>query len=79
VHEAPDHGDVSLTRKIIAGLLVAAAIVIPLVINTYASENHRLFGFPFFFWYQLMWVLIASILTYSAYLLIEHGRGGGKK
>lgn len=65
---------VPLARKLVAGVLLAAAIVIPLLVNTYAAEKPRLWGFPFFFWYQLMWVFIAGLLTYAAYLLIERGR-----
>jgi len=32
--------------------------------------NHRmpaLFGFPFFYWYQLLWVPITSLLLYVVY------------
>jgi hypothetical protein len=56
---------------VLAGGLIAAAIVVPLLVWTYASEGPRLFGFPFFYWYQLMWVFLAAILTSLAYLIIE--------
>jgi hypothetical protein len=59
---------------VVAGVLVVAAIVIPLVVNSYASATPRLWGFPFFFWYQLLWVFIASACTYVAYLIVERGR-----
>ncbi|TAM86309.1 MAG: DUF3311 domain-containing protein [Jatrophihabitans sp.] len=65
---------VPMARKIAAGVLVAVAIVVPLLVNTYASEKPRLWGFPFFFWYQLMWVLISAAVTFAAYLLIEGRR-----
>ena len=26
----------------------------------YADETPRLWGFPFFYWYQLLWVLLAA-------------------
>jgi hypothetical protein len=26
-----------------------------------------LFGFPFFYWYQLLWVPVTSLLTYFVY------------
>lgn len=27
----------------------------------------ELFGFPFFYWYQLLWVPLTSLLTYIVY------------
>ena len=38
--------------------------------------NHlepRLFGFPFFYWYQLMWVPISALLTWLVYRGLDHG------
>ncbi len=59
---------------IVAGVLIVAAIVLPLLVNTYADESPRLWGFPFFFWYQLLWVFIASGCTYLAYVIVERNR-----
>ena len=64
---------VSPGAKIAAVILLAAAIVLPLLVNTYAHEKPKLWGFPFFFWYQLLWVLISAALTYGAYRLIDRG------
>jgi hypothetical protein len=33
----------------------------------YASDSPELFGFPFFYWYQLAWVPLAALLTYFVY------------
>jgi hypothetical protein len=33
----------------------------------YNFENPTLFGFPFFYWYQLMWVPITSLLIWLVY------------
>jgi hypothetical protein len=65
---------VPVARYVVAGVLLVIAIVAPLLVNTYSSETPRLWGFPFFFWYQLLWVLIASVLTFGAYLIVERGR-----
>jgi len=72
--QTPPRPRLSPVRLIAAGVLIAAAIVVPLLVNTYASDKPRLWGFPFFFWYQLMWVLVAAACTYGAYLIIERGR-----
>ncbi len=57
-----------------AAVLLAAAIIFPLLVPMYSSDRPRLWGFPFFYWYQLLWVFLAAILTIGAYLLIERGR-----
>jgi hypothetical protein len=74
VNEQPSRPTVPLGNKISAGILIVVAIVVPLIVWNYASATPRLWGFPFFFWYQLLWVFIASGLTWCAYLLIERGR-----
>jgi hypothetical protein len=33
----------------------------------YAKDSPELFGFPFFYWYQLAWVPIAALLTWTVY------------
>lgn len=33
----------------------------------YASDSPELFGFPFFYWYQLIWVPVTSLLTFAVY------------
>lgn len=34
----------------------------------YARSEPYLFGFPFFYWYQLLWVIISALLTGFVYL-----------
>jgi hypothetical protein len=33
----------------------------------YSRESPELFGFPFFYWYQLLWVPVAAALTWTVY------------
>jgi hypothetical protein len=33
----------------------------------YATEDPQLFGFPFFYWYQFVWVPLTAGLTYFVY------------
>ena len=35
--------------------------------SVYARATPGLLGFPFFYWYQFAWVLIASGLIFAAY------------
>lgn len=53
-----------------AGILLACAILFPLIPQLYASDAPRLGGMPFFYWYQLLWVPISAILTGTSYWLV---------
>jgi hypothetical protein len=33
----------------------------------YAKTDPELFGFPFFYWYQLLWVPVTALLTFIVY------------
>ena len=33
----------------------------------YATDSPELFGFPFFYWYQLAWVPVTALLTFIVY------------
>jgi hypothetical protein len=57
--------------RVIAGVLLVAGIVLPLWVPSYARDTPRLWGFPFFYWYQLIWVFIAALLVGSAFLLVR--------
>jgi Protein of unknown function (DUF3311) len=39
----------------------------------YNHVEPRLFGFPFFYWYQLVWVPISAVLTWIVYQGLDHG------
>ena len=46
-------------------------LVIPYIgllwVPFYNKHDPALFGFPFFYWYQLLWVPITAALTWIAY------------
>jgi len=56
---------------VIAGILIAVAIIMPLIVPIYASAEPALWGMPFFYWYQLLWVFIAAGLLGVAYLIMR--------
>jgi uncharacterized membrane protein len=60
--------------RIIAALCVVAPFVAMLWIPTYNEKTPRLLGFPFFYWYQLLWVVITALLMVVAYFAVEHDR-----
>ena len=59
----------------LAGVLLVIPIVVLLWVPPYAKIEPKLFGFPFFFWYQFLWVFICSALTWTAYKLTLSARG----
>lgn len=56
-------------------VLVLAPIVALMLVGTYAKDGPELWGFPFFYWYQFLWVFLASACTWIAYQLIARSRG----
>ena len=59
---------------IAAGVLLMIPIVALMWVPSYARIEPELLGFPFFFWYQFLWVFLCSGLTYTAYRLTLSAR-----
>jgi hypothetical protein len=55
----------TLTPWLLPLLLPYAGLLFPAL---YARSTPTLFGFPFFYWYQFAWVLLASIIMAVVYL-----------
>lgn len=55
-----------MTRRLAYVLLIvpfAATLVPPL----YARAAPELFGFPFFYWYQLAWIVLSAFIVWAVY------------
>ena len=62
-------------RLIAAGVVLTIAVVVPLLVWTYAKTSPELGGIPFFFWYQFLLVIGSVVLTSIAYrLTVSHDR-----
>jgi hypothetical protein len=44
----------------------------------YAKDAPRLGGFPFFYWYQFLWVLVAAVITAIVYWATSARNGGDR-
>jgi Protein of unknown function (DUF3311) len=64
--------------KILAAVFLIAPFVALLWVPSYSKDKPRLGGFPFFYWYQLLWVIITAVLIGLAYLLTRGSRRGSK-
>jgi Protein of unknown function (DUF3311) len=55
---------------VLVGVLVAIPVVALMWVSSYARETPRLWGVPFFYWYQFLWVFLAAGCTYAAYRVV---------
>ena len=61
----------------IASVLLLIPVVALLWVDSYARDTPRLAGFPFFFWYQFLWVFICAGCTFAAHRLVLAARKPG--
>lgn len=57
-----------MNRRFLYWLLVVP-FVATLVPPLYARQAPELFGFPFFYWYQLIWIVISALIVWGIYML----------
>jgi hypothetical protein len=69
----------SAGAMVAAGILLAIPILALLIVPFYAKKSPELWGFPFFYWYQLLWVLICGLFTSAAHLVIQRDRRTGRR
>lgn len=67
----PHRSRTDLIARWIAGVLLVIPIIFPLLVSTFDKTEPELAGFPFFYWYQFLWILIGAVLTVVAYWLIS--------
>ena len=69
--DLPTRGPARVGPYLGAGILIAIAIIVPLIVPLYAFAKPALWGIPFFYWYQLAWVFIAAGLLAIAYVIMR--------
>jgi len=69
--DSPTRGPARPAPYVYSGILIVLAIIMPLLIPMYARHDPALWGIPFFYWYQLLWVFIASGLLAIAYAIMR--------
>ncbi len=67
----PAVGPLITPSRVIAGICLIVPFVAMLWVNSYSRTTPAFIGIPFFYWYQLAWVLGSTALTSLAYLLIR--------
>jgi uncharacterized membrane protein YhdT len=59
-------------------VLLAPAVVVPLLVGIYDRTDPELFGFPFYYWFQMAMIPAAVVLTVIAYYLAKAADRDGK-
>ncbi len=67
----PRPGQSSRGHWILICLLVAPAVVVPLLVPLYDTTEPTLLGFPFYYWVQMMMIPLAVVLTAVAYYIAK--------
>ncbi|MFF9848726.1 DUF3311 domain-containing protein [Streptomyces litmocidini] len=66
--------------RVVIALCLFAPFVAMLWVSSYAKVDPAFAGIPFFYWYQMLWVVISTGLTMLAYQLWkrdQRARKGG--
>jgi Protein of unknown function (DUF3311) len=63
-------------NAVIAGVLLLVAVIGAFWVPIYARSAPKLGDFPFFYWFQLIWMPVVMVLCYLAYLLLRAPRAG---
>lgn len=69
--QAPEvsRGPVVTPMRVVIAVCLVAPFVAMLWVGSYARTDPAFIGIPFFYWYQMAWVLISTVLTMIAYKL----------
>jgi hypothetical protein len=71
---APRRSDRSLWNY-----LLLIPIVLPLLTFLYNQETPKLFGIPFFYWFQMLLAPLAVLTTVSVFYLTRRARRTGRE
>lgn len=70
-HEAPPANKGLLW---VAGVFLIIPVVALMWVSSYSRVDPKLGPFPFFIWYQMMWVFLTAVCTIIAYQLVQRAR-----
>jgi hypothetical protein len=77
-NDADANSSANKALLIVAAVLLAIPVVGLLWVGSYARVEPTLMGFPFFIWYQFLWVFLCAACTWAGYRVIRIARPGAK-
>ncbi|MEU3217788.1 DUF3311 domain-containing protein [Streptomyces sp. NPDC006971] len=79
VSASPDRRPPAITPvRVVIALCLVAPFVAMLWVSSYAKVDPAFIGIPFFYWYQMLWVLISTALTAVAHKLWQRDQRARK-
>lgn len=60
--------------QIAMGIVLLIPLIALIPVGWYSREDPKLGAFPFFFWYQMLWVFLTAGCTSIAYVLSKKAR-----
>ncbi|MEU9242084.1 DUF3311 domain-containing protein [Streptomyces sp. NPDC048385] len=64
--------------RVAIALCLLAPFVAMLWVGSYSKTDPVFIGIPFFYWYQMLWVLLSTALTMTAYQLWQRDQRARK-
>lgn len=77
-HEQSTRPPVVTPARVIAAICVVVPFIAVLYVTIYDRQKPEVAGFPFFFWWQLLWVAITAGLMGLAYFVVRREELGRK-
>ncbi|MFE7777778.1 DUF3311 domain-containing protein [Streptomyces sp. NPDC057445] len=65
--------------RVVVALCLIAPFVAMLWVSSYAKVEPTFVGIPFFYWYQMLWVIVSTTLTVIAYQLWQRDQRARKE
>lgn len=63
--------------RVVVFLLLAVPIAALVAVPTYSNATPVLWGWPFFYWYSILWMFITTVLSALAYAIVARARRRG--
>jgi hypothetical protein len=74
---ASPHRPLPTSTLVTVLVLLAVPILAILIVPIYARSGPEVGGWPFFYWYQVVWVPLSALFTGAAYVLVRRARANG--
>jgi hypothetical protein len=71
IREAPRKDSGRAATRVLVTVAALAPLVALLWVSSYDKKGPEFIGFPFFYWYQFLWVFLTAALTFVAYLFVR--------
>lgn len=65
--------------QVLAGILLAVPVFAVLLVPIYSRTKPTVWGWPFFYWYQVLWIVLCPIFTVAAAIVLKRARHGGAR